>query len=306
MSITDWSTKDHLGQAIFKKAAGEVSNGNALTTEVGIPYTSFDVVSLENNTVSGVANASAGPVNYNRGKSIVRASLTAPAHSSWFLQKNLNDWGGGAAGFLSSSPVSDTSTWDFSRYEPVLGHRRYTGGKCESITVVYNANGGPVNVIMTWLAIYQAEQGSPASFATPTRVTGKDYDTGDVSSTSLDLLRSFTWTMGRGQAPQNIADGTYLAAAISSHGIGGSLSVEQSPTASQGNQVAVATGTLSGTIVFQIGPATTGVKFTSYVVRSAHRRMSPGNAPGTEFWDYDLVDAAGTGSGYPFIIAAGV
>ncbi len=171
----------------------------------------------------------------------------------------------------------------------------------------YNAAGGAINVSMSWLAIYPAEEGSPDTFAVPTRVTGKDYDTGDVTSTSLDLLRSFTWTAGRAQAPQAIADGTYYLVKITSHSLGGTLSVEQSPTESGGNQVAVGANTLNGTIVFQIGPATTGVKFTNYVNRDSRRRSSPGNAPGTEFWDYSLADLANTSTtGYSFLIGAGV
>lgn len=306
MAITDYSSKDGLGQLVFKKAAGEVVNGYSLTTEIGVAYTSCDVVEAQNNTYPGVSNMSAGAVNSARGKKLVRMSCVAPAHSNWFLQKVLNDWIGGTAGFLAAAPVADTSTWDFDRYDPVMGHRRYTGGKCEAISISYNAAGGPINVGMSWLAIYPAEEGSPATFATPTRYTGKDYDTGNVTSTSLDLLRSFTWTAGRAQAPQAFASGTYYFTSISSHSLGGTLSIEQSPTASQGNQVAVAADTLAGTIVFQIGPASTGVKITNYVNRDSGRRASPGNAPGTEFWDYSLADINNTSTtGYPFIIAAG-
>ncbi|HXJ43183.1 MAG TPA: hypothetical protein VNH18_28140 [Bryobacteraceae bacterium] len=263
-------------------------------------------MTAQNNTYPGVANAAAGAVNSTRGKKIVRMSCVAPAHPSWFLMKFINDILGGAAGYLNTSPVADTSTWDFDRYEPVLGHKRYTGGKCEGISVSYNAAGGPINVGMSWLAIYPAEEGSPATFAAPTRVTGRDYDTGDLSSTSLDLLRSFVWTAGRAQAPQPYANGTYYFGAISSHSLGGTLSIEQSPTASQGNQVAVAADTLVGTVVFQVGPSSTGVKFTNYVKRDSQRRASPGNAPGTEFWDYSLEDENNTSTtGYPFQIAAG-
>lgn len=233
-------------------------------------------------------------------------TCTAPAHPSWFLQKQLNDWIGGTAGFLAANTFN-TSTWSFDRYEPVLGHQRYTAGKCESIGIIYNAAGGAIGVSMSWLAIYPAEEGSPDSFSTPTRLTGRDYDTGDVTSTSLDLLRSFTWTAGRAQAPQAIADGSYYLVDISSHSLGGTLSVEQSPTASQGNQVAVGANTLQGTVIFQIGPATTGVKVICYVNRDSRRRSSPGNAPGTEMWDFSLADIANTSTtGYPFQIVAGV
>ena len=305
MAITAWSDKPQLGQLVFKKAVGEIVNGYTLTTEIGIPYTSCDVVEAQNNTYPGVANVSAGAVNSTRGKKLVSMSCVAPAHSSWFLQKTINDWIGGTAGFLAATTF-DTSTWDFDRYEPVLGHQRYTGGKLQGISVSYNAAGGPINVGMQWLAIYPAEEGAPATFATPTRVTGRDYDTGDVTSSSLDLLRSFTWTAGRAQAPQPIADNTYFFTAITSHSLGGTLSVEQSPTASQGNQVAVAANTVVGTIVFQVGPVTTGVKFTNYVKRDSARRGSPGNAPGTLFVDYSLEDEGNVSTtGYPFQIVIG-
>jgi len=305
LAITAWSTKDHLGSMTFQKDDGEVVNGYTVGASVIVPYTSCDVAELQNNVYPGVANVAAGATTTARGKKIVRMTMTAPAHSSWFLQKTINDWIGGTAGFLAATTF-DTSGWSFCRYEPVLGNQRYTAGKCESISLSYNAAGGPINVSMSWLAIYPAEEGSPDTFAAPTRVTGKDYDTGDVTSTSLDLLRSFTWTAGRAQAPQAIADNTYYLVKITSHSLGGTLSVEQSPTASGGNQVAVAANTLNGTIVFQIGPSSTGVKFTCYVNRDSRRRVSPGNAPGTEFWDYSLADIANTSTtGYPFIVAAG-
>jgi len=306
VAITDYSTKDHAGSLTFYKDAGEVSNGYTVGTQTIVPYSSCDVIELQNIVTPGVANVSAGPVSYTRGKKLVRMTCTAPARSTWCIQKQINDWIGGSDSFLNTSPVKDTSTWSFDRYEPVLGHQRYTAGKCEGITVSYNAAGGPINVTMSWLAIYPAEEGSPDTFSVPTRQTGRDYDTGDVTSTSLDLLRSFQLTVARGQAPQSIANGTYYLTAISSHAIGGSLLIEQSPTASQGNQVAVGADTLAGTIVFQIGPSSTGIKFTCYVVRQNRRRTSPGNAPGTEFWEYDLDDSANTSTtGYPIVVAAG-
>jgi hypothetical protein len=263
------------------------------------------VVELENNHYPGVANVAAGSVATAKGKKLVQMHFSAPAHPTWFTFKTINDWIGGTAGYLDSS--LNTSQWDFDRYEPVQTDQRYSLGKCQHLSVSYNAAGGPIMVHSTWLALYGANYGTPATFTTPTRLTGQDYNTADVVSASFDLIRSFVWTAGRAQIPQPYANGTNYHTIITSHAIGGTLAMEQSPTASQGNQIAVAETTLTGTAVFQIGPTTTGVKFTNYVNRDDRRRVAPGNAPGTEFWSYSMADIANVGAtGYPFQIVAGV
>src|SRR5581483_7861147 len=93
----------------------------------------------------------------------------------------------------------------------------------------------------------------------------------------------------RAQAYQFLSTQTLYAAGITSHAIGGSLAIEQSPTYST---------TPSSSAVIQIGPATSGIKFSCYLNRDSQRRTFPGNAPGSRFVEYSLSDignALGTG-----------
>src|SRR5581483_10706154 len=130
-------------------------------------------------------------------------------------------------------------------------------------------------VSMDWPMLYgDNEDGSPPSFGSYTRQTGQDYNTADVAITGFDQDRSFVLTLFRAQAYQFLSTQTLYAAGITSHAIGGSLAIEQSPTYST---------TPSSSAVIQIGPATSGIKFSCYLNRDSQRRTFPGNAPGSRF-----------------------
>jgi hypothetical protein len=294
-----------LGGFSAKKIAGEVSNGYALNTQIDVPIISHQSTELENNVLVDSANASAGRVVLVRGKKLNLIDVTWEAHPTYFIPKVVNDWIGGTAGYLDTH--LNTSQWDLNVYEPVLGNRRYTNGKCVSMAIIYNANGGPILVRQQWVAIYGGEKGSPATFTAPTRVTGQGYDTASFATSSVDLVRSFVHAFGRMQKPQNYGDNTYYAAAITTHSLTGTMTLEQGPTSSQGNQIAAAENTVTGTLAYQIGPATTGVKITTYVNRNSKRQNHEGSNDSTLFFDYDLGDVNNVSTtGYPLIIVAGV
>jgi len=306
VAITAFSDKPHLGGISLIKDTGEVSSGNALLTQIDIPFTQYNSDRDENNVYPAQGNASAGPVTVGKGKKTNTITFVTPCHPTYFTFKNINDWIGGSASYLNTTnSIYDTSGWSANIYEPVLGNQRYTTGKCLAISISYSAAAGTLNMMQTWTFISGAEQGSPDTFAAPTRVTGLDYAVADMTSASWDLMRSWNINIVRGQQYQMYGDGTRYATAITSHAIGGILTMEQGPTASQGNQVAAATDTLSGSGILIIGPSTTRVKITAYVNRDSRRRVvQSGNQGSTEFFNYSLGDFGGANSGYPVAIIA--
>ena len=302
MPPTDQDVKDFLGAICLKKASGEIVNGYALTTQKNIPYTSYSSQTLENNFYPGAGNAAAGPVIVAPGKKVVMHTIEAPCHPGWYEQKLINDLIGGTAGFLNRN---EQSVWDLSRYEPILGHKRFTTTKLSGISTVHNADGQAISCVMNFISLYPQEEGSPATFATPTALTGQAYGPADFTSTSFDYERSCIISIVRGLKVQNVGDGTRYGLAISTRAMGGTFTLEEIPTAEQGTLLAATSGTQYGTAVIKIGASTTGVQWTLYVNRDTRRYSSQGNQPGTMFFDYSLADINNAGgTTYPMALIA--
>jgi len=302
MPIIDYDVNDYLGAICLKKATGEVVNGYALLTQKNIPYTSYTSQTLENNYYPGAGNAAAGPVIVAPGKKAVMHTIEAPCHPGWYEQKLLNDLLGGSASFLNRN---QQSIWDLSRFEPTLGHKRFTTSKLSGISTVYNADGQAISCVMNFVSLYPQEEGTPATFANPTALTGQAYGPADFTSTSFDQHRSSIISVVRGLKIQNIGDGTRYGAYISTRAMGGTFTLEEIPTAEQGTLLAATANTQYGTAVCVIGPSTTGVQWTLYVNRDTRRYSSQGNQPGTMFFDYSLADINNAGATtYPMKLAA--
>lgn len=293
-------SKEHLGGFQLYKTAGQTANGPGVGDTIHIGVSDAPSDQPDNNVYPGIADGSAGLMNVIKGGRTPIVMVTAPAHPNWFRFGNINDWIGGMDTYLDAN--YDTSEYSCRLWEPVTGGEIYDGGHCQSIVISYNAQGGGIMVQMGWPAIYgPGESGSSPTFANYVRQYGQCYNRGDVKVTGFDQDRSWVLTVVRAQGRQfSGSSGGLNAYAQTSHVIGGSFALEQNKTF---------TSVPSTSCSVQVGPATTGVKFSLRLNRDGKRRSFPGNAPGSQMLQYGLADIAnansGSNAGYPLLISAG-
>lgn len=305
---TFYASQEGRGGFSLYKTGGQTAN-IALNTQTNIAVIDAPTDNPLNNSYPGLANGgAAGAMNVIKGGKTPILMATTAAHPTWFTYLNCADWIGSSDAYLDGG----FNTSEYSGYlgEPVAGYDNYDQGHCQSIVISYNAQGGAIMVQMMWPFIwgpgeYAAAGNTSPTFAGFTKQYGQCYTRADCKITGFDQDKSWVLALVHAQARQFQAPTVSLntglnAVAMTSHSVGGSLAIERSKTG---------TTVPSSTCSIQIGPATTGVKFTLYVNVDRVRKSFPGNAPGSVFNEYSLADitnANSTTPGYPFIITAGV
>lgn len=278
--MTAYSDKSFLGGLSLKKRAGEITNGFALNTQINIPVLSSNPSNPVNFTYPGVLNGAAGPTSGVAGQKTPLIGFGAPMQSSWATAKLFNDLMGGSAGFLDSN--FNTSAWDINYYEPVLGNRRFTDFKFMGLDVVFNAAGGAVGINLVGCGIYGDDEGTPATFTPYANVPGQEYGTADVVLSGVDQCDSLILSWLRAQSPQHYANASAYAVAVTSGATGGSVTTQQSRTA-----------TMTAPVGMTIGASGTGVKFQWVVnLDNANTPFAPGRSVLTR--SNSLVDFTGT------------
>ncbi len=271
----------------------------AATGAVVIPTSLVRPRNPINNSYLPTANKSSFPSAKVLGKR--RPSLTVSAHAkaSWFTADLLNR----LIMTLATDSNGDLNTDVFAcgLYQATANSWRvFDGCKCSQIDISQELS-GPISVVMSFPAI-QDSSDTISLPATPTAfsISALNSDPGlaiPVSSTSwggtATQVKSWRLSLVRGQAVQDSQNGTSFADGIASGMFSGVFTLEQSATADIIPTTSVA---------FQIGPASTGVKFTLNLSEDDYT-IEKGTGFAMQSTTWSLFNVAG---GNPCTIAVGV
>lgn len=253
--MANYTAPGILGWIGLQKTGGAAASPTVGTTTYvpGIAYPSNPF----NKAYPAVINKAGFQTVIVLGKKTPSIALQLPVKTTWFTAVNLNDIIGTNLDANSQTGKYAINVYDGSAVaygNSTNGNRVYDVSRCAQITISQRSEGGPLACDLAWLSLYgDSEMGTPTSFAAPATDPGSLTDITKVSwNSTADQVRGFALTMLRGQGYVMYDDGTVYGTDLATGAFGGTLVMDQSPTASIIPSTAA---------TIQIGSAGAGVQF---------------------------------------------